>query len=73
MSFGKKKSWPGPYVHAAVASTSWGQYYIDLPGSLQTNKIPVILGRYCLLGLFYRTKNCSSVWIGTMVALGEIP
>ena len=34
----------------------WGQYSIDLPGSLQTNKIPVILGRYPLLGFFCRLK-----------------
>ena len=30
------------------------QYGIDLPGSLHTNKIPVILGRYSLPGLFCR-------------------
>ena len=30
------------------------QYGIDLPGSLHTNKIPVILGRYPLLGFFCR-------------------
>ena len=30
------------------------QYGIDLPGSLHTNKIPVILGWYPLLGFFYR-------------------
>ena len=28
------------------------QYGIDLPGSLHTNKIPAILGRYPLLGFF---------------------
>ena len=30
------------------------QYGIDLPGSLHTNKIPVILGRCPLLGFFCR-------------------
>ena len=30
------------------------QYGIDLPGSLHTNKIPAILGRYPLLGFFCR-------------------
>ena len=34
--------------------TSWAQYGIDLPGSLHTNKIPAILGRYPLLGFFCR-------------------
>ena len=29
-------------------SIFWAQYGIDLPGSLHTNKIPVILGRYPL-------------------------
>ena len=33
---------------------SWAQYGIDLPGSLHTNKIPAILGRYPLLGFFCR-------------------
>ena len=32
----------------------WAQYGIDLPGSLHTNKIPAILGRYPLLGFFCR-------------------
>ena len=32
----------------------WAQYGIDLPGSLHTNKIPVIMGRYPLLGFFCR-------------------
>ena len=31
---------------------SRAQYGIDLPGSLHTNKIPAILGRYPLLGFF---------------------
>ena len=35
-------------------STTWAQYGIDLPGSLHTNKIPAILGRYPLLGFFCR-------------------
>ena len=26
-------------------ANNWAQYGIDLPGSLHTNKIPVILGR----------------------------
>ena len=30
----------------------WAQYGIDLPGSLHTNKIPLSLGRYPLLGFF---------------------
>ena len=30
------------------------QYGIDLPGSLHTNKIPVILGRYPLVGFVCR-------------------
>ena len=33
---------------------TWAQYGIDLPGSLHTNTIPVILGRYPLLGFFCR-------------------
>ena len=41
----------------------WVQYGIDLPGSLHTNKIPVILGRYPLLGFFLPPKNCFS-WQG---------
>ena len=32
----------------------WAQYGIDLPGSLHTNKIPVILGQYPPLGFFCR-------------------
>ena len=32
----------------------WAQYGIDLPGSLHTNKIPAILGRYPLLVFFCR-------------------
>ena len=36
------------------AYNTWAQYGIDLPGSLHTNKIPVILGRYPLLGFFCR-------------------
>ena len=36
--------------HTAV----WAQYSIELPGSLHTNKIPVILGRYPLLAFFGR-------------------
>ena len=35
-----------------AAARSWAQYGIDLPGSLHTNKIPAILGRYPLLGFF---------------------
>ena len=38
------------HVNAAM----WAQYGIDLPGSLHTNKIPAILGRYPLLGFFCR-------------------
>ena len=34
--------------------TNGAQYGIDLPGSLHTNKIPAILGRYPLLGFFCR-------------------
>ena len=32
----------------------WAQYGIDLPGSLHTNKIPAILGRYPVPGFFCR-------------------
>ena len=39
---------------AASSGLVWAQYGIDLPGSLHTNKIPVILGRYPLLGFFCR-------------------
>ena len=35
-------------------SSRWAQYGIDLPGSLHTNKIPVILGRYPLPRCFCR-------------------
>ena len=37
-----------------ITSSIRAQYGIDLPGSLHTNKIPVILGRYPLLGFFCR-------------------
>ena len=37
-----------------LASSIRAQYGIDLPGSLHTNKIPVILGLYPLLGFFCR-------------------
>ena len=37
-----------------IFSKDWAQYGIDLPGSLHTNKIPAILGRYPLLGFFCR-------------------
>ena len=33
------------------------RYGIGLPGSLHTNKIPVILGRYPLLGYFCRLNS----------------
>ena len=39
---------------ASDCESRWAQYGIDLPGSLHTNKIPVILGRYPLLGFFCR-------------------
>ncbi len=35
-----------------ITSSIRAQYGIDLPGSLHTNKIPAILGRYPLLGFF---------------------
>ena len=45
--------------HIRVIQPHWyfrinkgAQYGIDLPGSLHTNKIPAILGRYPLLGFF---------------------
>ena len=46
-------------AHRILASTyqvinDGAQYGIDLPGSLHTNKIPAILGRYPLLGFFCR-------------------
>ena len=39
---------------ASDCESRWAQYGIDLPGSLHIimNKIPVILGRYPLLGFF---------------------
>ena len=37
-----------------ITSSIRAQYGIDLPGSLHTNKIPAILGRYPLLGFFCR-------------------
>ena len=37
----------------------WAQYGIDLPGSLHTNKIPVILGRYPLPRFFCRLSIVS--------------
>ena len=37
-----------------IMANSWAQYGIDLPGSLHTNKIPVILGRYPLPRFFCR-------------------
>ena len=37
-----------------ITSSIRAQYDIDLPGSLHTNKIPAILGRYPLLGFFCR-------------------
>ena len=37
-----------------ITSIVWAQYGIDLPGSLHTNKIPVILGRYPLPSFFCR-------------------
>ena len=39
---------------AATWVVKWAQYGIDLPGSLHTNKIPVILGRYPLPRFFCR-------------------
>ena len=37
-----------------ITSSIRAQYGIDLPGSLHTNKIPVILGRYPLPRFFCR-------------------
>ena len=37
-----------------ITSSIRAQYGIDLPGSLHTNKIPAILGRYPLLRFFCR-------------------
>ena len=37
-----------------ITSSIRAQYGIDLPGSLNTNKIPVILGRYPLPRFFCR-------------------
>ena len=37
-----------------ITSSIRAQYGIDIPGSLHTNKIPVILGRYTLLEFFFR-------------------
>ena len=51
------------HVHFGPGSCHHGthllmtQYAIDLPGSLHTNKIPVILGRYPLLGFFCRLNS----------------
>ena len=42
------------FLFPACLNESWAQYGIDLPGSLHTNKIPAILGRYPLLGFFCR-------------------
>ena len=39
---------------ADLSINIWAQYGIDLPGSLHTNKILAILGRYPLLGFFCR-------------------
>ena len=38
----------------SMIATMWAQYGIDLPGSLHTNKIPVILERYPLPRFFCR-------------------
>ena len=38
--------------HLGITSSIRAQYGIYLPGSLHTNKIPVILGRYPFLGFF---------------------
>ena len=45
-----------PFLTHFIAITSCirAHYGIDLPGSLHTNKIPVILGRCPLLGFFCR-------------------
>ena len=40
-----------------IALSIRAQYGIDLPGSLHTNKIPAILGRYPLLGFFGRLNS----------------
>ena len=50
MSHGRRNRSPVLSPHRG----SWAQYGIDLPGSLPTNKIPAILGRYPLLGFFCR-------------------
>ena len=42
------------HVTSGYHNIMWAQYAIDLPGSLHTNKIHVILGRYPLLGFFCR-------------------
>ena len=42
------------HVTSGYPNIMWAQSAIDLPGSLHTNKIPVILGRYPLLGFFCR-------------------
>ena len=42
------------HLCSGVRWTWWAQYGIDLPGSLHTNKIPVILGRYPLPRFFCR-------------------
>ena len=43
-----------PTYAAVEVLATWAQYGIDLPGSLHTNKIPVILGRYPLPRFFCR-------------------
>ncbi len=39
------------HVTSGYHNIMWAQYAIDLPGSLHTNKIPVILGFFCRLNI----------------------
>ena len=54
------------HVTSGYPNIMWA-YAIDLPGSLHTNKIPVILGRYSLLGFF--AAQILFLLTGTMVNL----
>ena len=59
--------------HKSQGMVNRAQYGIDLPGSLHTNKIPVILGRYPLLDVVEKVNFlvAASKHGGTSVAEGS--